>query len=342
MRHLPLTLLIVLTIIWSLTSPSNVAAGGLRDEATYECVYAYYGIGQPINYTKAYQCFDSHAIYEYLIVMQLNGEGVPADPKKAEDLMHAWLKADPENAGSVDETHMQQLIKDRLRGSTPSATKIDFCKDAAESNYAIGYCTWVQELLDKQDADKAMGMIRSKLTPNEAAIWDQIMKAFETYLEAEGVRARQLYAGGSAAGTADTGQQIYVRKNFQEFMQSTFGKMNLAPSSKDELEKTEADMQAAYDANISEYEETYSPPEKTNNETADETEYRETMTNYVAEYKEDAAVSQKRWVALRDLCAKLAVLVYKDKYPNVDWVSNLDRALSLVRIEEIRNRPLGG
>lgn len=342
MCQLLISPIIVLAVIWSLTSPFTAAASDLRDEAIYECVYAYYGINQAVNYEKAYKCFVSNAVYEYLILMQLNGEGVPADANKANDLMVAWLKADPEYAGSAKETYLQRAIKNRLLGTKHTAMKIDFCKDLAESNYDIGYCTWVQDLLDKQHTDKAMKAIRATLTPSEEILWDQVIKAFDAYLESEGARAGQLYAGGSSAGTADTLQQIYVRKNFQVFMQNTFGKKHLTASTKDELSKTESNMQAAYEVSINNYEVTYSPPEKTNNETADEMDFRDTMTNYIAEYKEDAAISQKRWVFLRDLCAKLAVLVYKDKNTDVDWAISLDRALTLVRLADIQNQPLGG
>lgn len=341
MKWIFLVLILAASVASPIATLAEGQAGNLRDDSTYECVNAYYGIGQPVDYAKAYKCFDSHKIYEYLIPMQLNGEGVPASVAKAKRLMDEWLVADSDNAGSLDETNMQKMLDERSANPSTSNKRVDFCRDIAGTNYAGGFCVWVQDQLDKQELEKSIGPIQKKLHGDELVMWKAILKDFNSYLSAEGERGMQLYAGGSAAGSAFTLQQTYVRQHFYGTVQSIFGDMKLIPSSKNELKKAEADLQAAYDANIADYEVSYAPPVATGTETSDDREFRETETNYVAQYKDDAVTSQKKWLALRDACAKLAIAVYKDK-PNVDWGVSAKRALVVVRIGDLKNRPLGG
>ena len=340
MKRIVLVTVVAASATLSISAHSEGQAGNLRDDSTDECVNAYYGIGQAVDYTKAYKCFDSHKIYEYLIPMQLNGEGVPASIDKAKKLMDEWLIADPDNAGSLDETNMQKLLDERSSSASESHKKVDFCHDIAGTNYAGGFCVWVQDQLDKQELEKSIGHIQAKLHGGELAMWRAILKDFNSYLNAEGERGMQLYAGGSAAGSAYTLQQTFVRQHFYAAMQTIFGGMNLIPSSKGDLTKAEADMQSAYDASIANYEVSYAPPAATSTETADDKEFRETEANYVAQYKDDVATSQTKWLSLRDACAKLAVAVYKGK-PNVDWNLSAKRALTAVRMGDLKNRPLG-
>lgn len=340
MKKIFLTYILTASAAFSITAHSEGQAGDLRDDSTVECVNAYYGIGQPVDYAKAYKCFDSHKIYEYIIPMQLNGEGVPVSIDQAKKLMNEWLVADPDNAGSLDETNMRKILDERSANPLESDKKVDFCHDIAGTNYSMGFCFWVQDQLDKQKLENSIEPIQSKLHGDELVMWRTILNAFNSYLNAEGKRGMQLYAGGSAAGSAYTLQQTFVRQHFYGAMQAIFGGMKLIPSSKSDLTKTEADLQAAYNASIADFEDSYAPSASTNSETSDDREFIETETNYIAQYKADVATSQKKWLALRDACAKLAVVVYRDK-PNVDWGVSAKRALAVLRIGDLKNRPLG-
>ena len=53
------------------------------------CEDYYYGLEGKVDYFKAFQCFEKQQDWPMLILMHLNGEGVPADVKKAEALFVA-------------------------------------------------------------------------------------------------------------------------------------------------------------------------------------------------------------------------------------------------------------
>jgi hypothetical protein len=84
-------------LIWA-TFCTSAFAGDILDNSVKPCVNAYYGIGEPINFGKAYKCFSDNQVHEFLIIMQLNGEGTPKNAKQAERTMDTWLKTDPDNA----------------------------------------------------------------------------------------------------------------------------------------------------------------------------------------------------------------------------------------------------
>jgi len=91
-------------LVWA-TLCRPAFAGDILDNSVKPCVNAYYGIDGPINFGKAYKCFGDNQVYEFLIIMELNGEGTPKNTKQAERTMDTWLKADPDNAINAEADH---------------------------------------------------------------------------------------------------------------------------------------------------------------------------------------------------------------------------------------------
>lgn len=316
----------------------DTAASSLDDlmsGSNDECVNAYYGIGEALDYTKAYKCFASLNIYQYMIVMQLNGEGVPANPKKAKELLDAWLKADPDNARSADETQMESVVEQRLNSAYVTAPKLDYCKDVAGTTYSMDFCAGVNDRMEQHNYDATMNSIRAGLNTKQAAIWDQIQVVFAEYQKAEGERLFQQYADGTIRTAVYEGQISYVRANFLKLMQDVFVAKSLAPASTEESKKLEAELKSAYQADVDKYADGQSYLNGIDSSADDKKRYADN----IAEYKSDVENSQSTWYKLRDLCASLASGVYQKK--GVDWSSSMTIAMTKIRVLDIQNDPDG-
>jgi hypothetical protein len=310
----------------------------LYSDSTTPCVNAYYGIGEPINYAKAYKCFASNNIYEFMVVMQLNGQGVPASLAKAKAIMVEWKKQLGGPPGSADFDNMEQILAAHSKNGKPTSHPVDYCEDVAQTDYSVSYCTWIKDQLDKQNYDHTIQLIKQKLDPTESKLLDDITVALFSYLKAEGNRGEQQYAGGSAAGTAYSLQRIYARDHFTSLMRQWFLQMKPQPASKQDLAKAEAGMKAAYEASLDLYKENYPTSD---NDQGDLDDFDETMREYVSEYEDDSKASQEQWDVLTKLCAQLAQEVYKSRKPNIDWSISMKTALANLRANEILYSPLG-
>lgn len=323
-----------LLAIWACPAPAAGKAGFLLDHGTFTCADIYYGIGQPVDYAKAYACFESHAIYEYMIVMQLNGEGVPRNTQKAQALMQAWLQADPDNAKSVDETRMEEVLKERLNDKSLNPPKIDYCKDVGSTTISINFCAAVEDGIEKHAAETAMSAIRATLNPVQAAQWDNIQAAAAAYQKAEGQRLYQQYADGTIRSVAYEGQVSFVRSNFLALMQDAFGAKKLKPATKQQLQKIEADIKAANEADVARYAGENDWLNQADSSNADKQAYAE----HVSSYKADVGGAQRSWETLRDLCSNLAASVYTQN--GTDWSASMAFAISEVRLMDIKNDPV--
>lgn len=323
--------LTTLLVTWAYPSAAARKAGFLLDDSTYTCADIYYGIGEPVDYPKAYACFEAHSIYEYMIVMQLNGEGVPQDVQKAEALMQAWLQADPDNANSIDETGMEGILKERLNDKNPNPPKINYCQDVGYTTISINFCAAVNDRMEQHQFGETMNSIRASLDPKQAATWDQIQATFAEYQKAEGERMYQQYADGTIRGAAYEGQVSYVRANFLKLMRDVFVAKGLAPVSAQESKKLEADLKSAYQADVDKYVDARSYLNDTNSSADDKKKY----VDDIAEYKGDAENSQNAWNKLMGLCVTLASGVYQQK--GVDWDASMAAAMAKIRILDIQN-----
>ena len=325
--------ILVLAVIWPKQGFAKDTETDPTDPSATACVNAYYGIGEAVNYLKAYKCFDVLHTYQMLILMQLNGQGVPADLGKAKALMDEWRKLHPNRTvGGLfpDGNHLLRILADK-NAKVPATPALSYCKDVVTSNYEEGFCLRIEDDLEQQKSDKTFAKIRGTLSPEDAKLWDQMTSAFEEYVDAEGLRADNLYYGGSGAPNANTSQRIYIRKDFMELIQKVFIQKALVSSSKSQLEKSLAIMQAAFDDDLAKNG-TISA-----SEVSSDTEFDKKMeADGAVAYKSAAVDSQNKWLILRNLCAEMAARLYKGRKPGVDWEISLDNALTIDRTAVIK------
>src|SRR5262245_57048799 len=79
------------SMVACLLSLAHPGVSGARELDGWDCFHTYYRAGRPQDYEKAYEVCKAVGERDFLIIMQLNGEGVPADVGKAEGLLDAWL-----------------------------------------------------------------------------------------------------------------------------------------------------------------------------------------------------------------------------------------------------------
>ena len=313
-------------VITFLISSQNVSANTVNptDEAAQPCIKAYYGIGQPVDYAKAYKCFNSLNVYQFLILMQLNGDGVPASVDKARKLMKEWQASEPETfimRSFPDDSRVLKILNSRTTRIPPSP-RIDFCNDFAFFGFEYRFCSSLDNTLSEQKTNKAWAAIRAILPSKDTVLWDQIVKLFDDYVNAEGKRGEDAYGEGTMAPTGYDNQQIDVRKSFLTFAQSTFINMKLPPATRVQLSSAEAAMKRAYDSDIAWY--------------AEGEDYQDpNAKSFLSKSKTDLAASQKIWIDLRDKCSELAVSLYRKK-AGINWEISLKYEMTLVRTEDIK------
>lgn len=320
-------------VTWLLSAAPALASSveiGPTDDAAQPCINAYYGIGEVVDYAKAYKCFESLKVYQFMVLMQLNGQGVPASAAKAKEIMDEWRKANPNYTDEVlvnSNRRIAELLKKKTI-DVPVSPKLDYCNDVASFGFEWRFCSSLDSTLSEQSTNQEFAKIRAKLSSKDVVIWDAVMKSFADYVQTEGNRGEDRYAGGSMAAQGYDDQQIYVRNSFLHFAQSSFIDMKLEPASKDVLATSEKTMNDAYNEAIAHYE---------NTDEIDDTdsELTKTEADYLDQAKSNLDASQKTWLVLRNQCEELAKRIYNEK-TGVDWGVSARNALTLVRAADIK------
>lgn len=309
----------------------------LLDKSVQPCANAYYGIGEKVDYRKAYQCFRKLDVWQFLIVMRLNGQGAPPSVVKARELMQDWLRGNPDNANSMDGQQMEKLIHQREGKKPGEYPKIDFCRDAARTTISGDFCSAVQDRLARGQFSTAMSAIRDSLAENERHLWDQITKTFDAYERAEGDRLYQQYIDGTIRATAFYSQEWFVRVQFLKLTKLAFMTRSLQPQSRRQLDAANTKVMNAFSHNIAVYANTYRKFSEQDSSAADRKQYRQ----YVSEYKTAAQEAQRVWEHLRVLCEDLAAAVYGNEKKDVNWRASMGVAISRDRVAAIENNPIG-
>ena len=105
-----------------------------RTSAT-TCDAIYYGIGRPPDLAKAYECYASDGDFEMQIVMILNGDGMPQDPRRVEALFVEWSKHDNWQATSSAQAKALREALASLRAGRLNK-HLDFCESIAGDTLA--------------------------------------------------------------------------------------------------------------------------------------------------------------------------------------------------------------
>ncbi len=154
-----------------------------------ECLKYYYGIGVPVDYSKAMDCFQKDDIgkgYPFLILMYLNGDGVERNPQKAQELFE---EADNKlNYWGVGYQNLEKIIQERLKTPQkiyPRLTCNDIPMDSDESYD----CNDIQTDLNDQELNRKVETFKGRLNDMEKKELKIIEDEAETLEINDGKRA---------------------------------------------------------------------------------------------------------------------------------------------------------
>jgi uncharacterized protein YecT (DUF1311 family) len=305
--------------------PSLSRAGVSPAYVVDPCDDAYFGIhhGAP-DFSKALRCYEANKEWQFLILLHLNGEGTPADVQKAEELMHAWEKAEPDQAGSLEGKALREAIdRGKVHPGEPQA-RLDYCKDVARDTLALNFCGGIHEEIAEVQGQATIAKVRGQLKPDERAIFDSVVAAFKAFQEADAKRMFQQYSGGTIRNLAGLGQSAFVRERFLALLQETVGQRGLQPADEKAYQAADGELNRVYREAIERY---------TKNSGADGAQ--------VEAYRKDLKEAQLRWIRYRDLWAKLARSLYTEKSGAFDPALSMKTAVTQSRVRELRHDPVG-
>ncbi len=285
--------------------------------AVGDCDDAYFGINRASDFSHALQCYQAEKRWDLLIVMYLNGEGTPVDVGKAETLLQDWAREDQVPGGSLEARALRLAIEERKQHPGIPYPRIDYCRDIARDTLTENFCGYVNDEIEEIRQKTRIAEIRRELTPAQGALFNQVMKAFSRFEDAEGRRAYQLY-GGTIRQIAAMGQVAFVRAQLSATIEETVARRGLQPADQETYDAADRELNQVYRDDL-----------------------RRVVEDLIAGYKEAAREAQRRWIRYRDLYVDLARSLYPDRRPTFDPALSLKTALTRSRISELRHDPLG-
>jgi uncharacterized protein YecT (DUF1311 family) len=319
-------------LVFALTFSSPIAnAQPSSDEE--DCGAYYFGIDAAPDFKKALDCYKAQGVWEFLILMHLNGEGVPADVKKADELFNEWKKSAPEEVESLQAEALQKAIEERKADPTKTYPRLDYCDDIAQDTVTLNFCSSIKEQIGEIRQEQFNTALRQKLSPADAAVFDKVIAAFAAFSDAEKDRIYQQYAQGSANVIITLGQAAFVREQYQKLLKETIEERGLKPASEKDYKAADDELNRVYRESIRDYQETYEELIKTADSNEDRTSYKES----IEEFKKLSKKTQLEWIKYRDLCGELARSVYKDTAKNFDPALAMKAAITRIRVEELND-----
>lgn len=301
-----------------------------------DCDDHYFGISGAPDYAKALKCYKEQKNWQFLIIMALNGEGEPADLKKADELFQAWRKAEPDEVSSLEGEALLKIIEERKADPKRSYPRLDYCNDIASDTVAMNRCGSIREQIEERKLGGGAASMKAKLTPAQAAVFDKLIQAFNVFKEAEAGRMYQHYIDGSIRNQAAFGQSSFVREKFLELAAQTVERHGLEPASEADYKAADAELNRVYRENIQDYVELY---QKANDGDADK-EQRERDESCVRDYKKLSKQAQLAWIKYRDLWEELALSLYADQAKTFDPATAMKTKATRIRILELQNDPV--
>lgn len=302
-----------------------------------DCDNYYLGIHGVPDLAKALRCYKAEQRWEMLIVMSLNGEGAPVSIPRAEELLLAWQREDPNQANSLQAMALSEIIDERRQHSDGSFPRVDFCRDIAQDTVAMNSCAALDCEIDEVRLETMLAKVKAGLTPVEAAALDKVVVGFKAFESAEGGRAYQQYIGGTGRVLASLGQTSLVRDQFSTLIRDTVERRQLQPADRGGYAAADRELNQVYRDGIRTYTIEYQGLIKDGNLK----DSRETYRAYIEEYKKGSKDAQVHWIRYRDLFAELARLLYKEKKGAFDPVLSMKAAVTRIRVLELRNDPMG-
>ncbi len=301
----------------------------------YRCLPNYFGIDAAPNYPEALKCFEANRHWPFVVLMYLNGQGTKRDLKKAESVLRAEEKADPDEFGPHQAETLQKAI-DACKGAQQSRCRgLDYCKDLSITTRDMEICDAVEQVSDEAVFRRAVGEARSKLSITNRVLFDRVIAEFKGYQLDEMEREYEAYAGASLRRLAGANQASFVRENFLKLITETIAARRLKPASPSAFHAVNTQLERELGRNLRHNIE--ARQELLNDPNAKELWDRERSD--IEDYRNAAKESQFQWIKFRDSCAQLATWLYSDQAGKFDPAVSMKTIVTKNRVAELRSEP---
>jgi lysozyme len=294
----------------------------------FPCILAYFGIDQPRDYPKALTCFKHENDWAFVVVMYLNGEGTSQDLQKAESVLMAGEKNNPDAFSGNQRPTLEAAIHACRQNTHKSCPHIDYCKDLADSTFDMEVCDAVAQVSEEAKFGRTIAGVKTTLSASNRATFERAVAEFKAYQLAEMQRASDAAIPGTLSGLARAGQAAFVRENFTKLIAETSAPCKLKPASPEAYLAANAHLWRVYGEDIARMLH----------------QRREIVKEYrwvITDYRKAAQESQRRWLRLRDLLGKLAASRSRNPMGGCDPAVAEKFAVTTTRLVELRNNQIG-
>ena len=311
----------------ALTDAATASSPAPTSAVTEYCEGHYEGWGVPRDFAKAFACYRGQEIWLRVALMQVNGEGTPAD------LAAARASLDRLAFKDADVMALEKIIKKREAGPPAKSRRVEFCRDVASTTVSRNFCQSraAEEKAHKNDAQ--LQMVKADLDPRLFPALDRAQAAFTRFVKAEGDRVYQENIEGSIREHEALAQEARVRRHFM----ATVKRLVTGPAARlagpRSFPEADRELNSVYNTTVSHY--------VTFNERAAKDALATNAPDMVAEYlgrntdyKTKSRAAQHEWVRYRNAMGELAAA----RWPETHRVEGLARAL----VTEDRIRELQG
>jgi len=257
-----------------------------------DCDALYQGEGRPRDLARALACYRTDENWVMVAIMQLNGEGTPADLAAARATIKRMRDAD--GALDADGEALEAIVEDRAAHPKAKARHIDFCTDVAAITPSLAFC-------DRRAADHAaaadarrLAELRAGLDAGARSAFDAAVAASKAFIAAEAERVYQKWIDGTIRAQASISGESFARANFMRRIQALAAAGGAAP---DPGKRSFAD--ADRQLNLT---------------------YKQDVGDEPPDYKRASRKTQHQWVQYRDAMGKLAALRWPARTDAADLI----------------------
>jgi uncharacterized protein YecT (DUF1311 family) len=297
-------------------------------EAHPDCEALYDGDGVTRNYKRAFACYQAEENWLMVTVMQLNGDGTPADVAGA----RKSLEADERGRGAEtgDQMNLDAILKKREADPKAKGPRIDFCDDVAATTPNLNWCQSRELEHEKREKEARLRQMRSRLDKSVWPAFDKLTTAFEPFAKADATRVYQEYVDGTIRNAYSMSQEKFDRENFEALVKLLSGEVAAVPKAPRAFAAADAELNAVYRDLVRSTAGGWQQDAATD---ADK-DTAATHRQYAEDYGRAARAAQRAWIRYRDLAGKLAAA----RWPQAAGIEDVVRSLVTDdRIRELRN-----
>jgi len=162
----------------------------------------------PQDYPKALACLRGNEDWLWVALMQVNGDGTPAD------LAAARATLDRLKFKDADAEALERIIRKRSANPTGKVLRVEFCRDVAATTPSVDSCEAQQQARKTAATDARLNKIKGDLDQRVRLAFGRAQEAFETFVRAESDRIFQKYIDGTARDQEAMDQEKRARRHF--------------------------------------------------------------------------------------------------------------------------------